>query len=217
MPCSRITVFLLLDACGHGVSDKPHEPDAYELAQRVGDIVAVLDQENLVQAHYLGYSMGGWIGYGVAKYAPERFQSLIIGASHPYARSTEGTRQTLRTGIEEGLNAFMAAMEKTYGSLEPKLRTQISANDLKALLAQAQDRPNLEAVLSTMQMPCLLYVGEADGLYAEVEACVRHISNVTFVSLPGLNHIQGMERSDLVLPHVTTFLRAVSKSTPTTG
>lgn len=198
---------LVLDARGHGASDKPHEPAAYELKQRVGDVVAVLDHENISQTHYYGYSMGGWVGYCVAKYAPERFQSLIIGASSPYARSMDFQRQSMRKGIEDGIEAFMAGIEKTYGPLPPKLRAQVLANDLKALLALAQDRPNLEAVLPTMQMPCLLYVGEADGSYSEVEACARHIPNVTFFSLPGLDHIQGMERSDLVLPHVTKFLR----------
>src|SRR5712692_6567229 len=28
--------------------------------------------------------MGGWIGFGMAKYAPERVHSLIIGGAHPY-------------------------------------------------------------------------------------------------------------------------------------
>ena len=34
---------ILIDARGHGASDKPHDPDAYELNRRVADIVAVLD------------------------------------------------------------------------------------------------------------------------------------------------------------------------------
>jgi len=28
--------------------------------------------------------MGGWVGFGIGKYAPERFYSLIIGAMSPY-------------------------------------------------------------------------------------------------------------------------------------
>ena len=76
---------ILLDARGHGGSDKPHTPDAYELEKRVEDIVAVLDDLGIAKAHYFGYSMGGWIGFGVARYAPERFRSLIIGGAAPYA------------------------------------------------------------------------------------------------------------------------------------
>ena len=34
---------ILIDARGHGASDKPHDPGAYELERRVADVVAVLD------------------------------------------------------------------------------------------------------------------------------------------------------------------------------
>ena len=60
---------ILVDARGHGASDKPHESEAYELKRLVSDIVVVLDDLQVIKAHYLGYSMGGWIGFGMAKYA----------------------------------------------------------------------------------------------------------------------------------------------------
>jgi pimeloyl-ACP methyl ester carboxylesterase len=34
---------ILIDARGHGASDKPHEPDAYDWQRHVEDIAAVLD------------------------------------------------------------------------------------------------------------------------------------------------------------------------------
>jgi pimeloyl-ACP methyl ester carboxylesterase len=34
---------ILIDARGHGASDKPHDPDAYALNRRVSDVAAVLD------------------------------------------------------------------------------------------------------------------------------------------------------------------------------
>ena len=34
---------ILIDARGHGASDKPHDPDAYVLNRRVADVVTVLD------------------------------------------------------------------------------------------------------------------------------------------------------------------------------
>jgi pimeloyl-ACP methyl ester carboxylesterase len=42
---------------------------------RVGDVVAVLDTVQVARAHYWGYSMGGWIGFGMAKYAASRASS----------------------------------------------------------------------------------------------------------------------------------------------
>ena len=60
---------ILVDARGHGASDKPHDAVSYALPfalpLRVSDIVAVLDDLGIQKAHYWGYSMGGWIGFGL--------------------------------------------------------------------------------------------------------------------------------------------------------
>jgi pimeloyl-ACP methyl ester carboxylesterase len=44
------------------------------------DVAAVLDDLGLQTANYFGYSMGGWVGFPLAKYAPERARSLILAA-----------------------------------------------------------------------------------------------------------------------------------------
>src|SRR5215475_3637443 len=75
---------VLIDARGHGGSDKPHDPSAYTLAQRAGDVVAVLDDLGRATAFFWGYSMGGRVGFGLAKYAPERIAAFVLGGQHPY-------------------------------------------------------------------------------------------------------------------------------------
>ena len=202
---------ILVDARGHGASDKPHDPDAYGLHRRVGDIVAVLDALHLTTAHFWGYSMGGWIGFGMAAYAPERVQALIIGGQHPYARTPEAMRQLIQRGIAQGPEAFVAGMEETFGALDEPYKARLLTADLEAFLAMTQDRPSLEAALPTMPMPCCLYVGEQDPVYPAVKACRQQIPQVTFVSLPGLTHAQAFIRSDLVLPEVIKFLHAVPR------
>jgi pimeloyl-ACP methyl ester carboxylesterase len=202
---------VLLDARGHGASDKPHRPEAYELEKRVEDIVAVLDDLGIAQADFFGYSMGGWIGFGVVRYAPERFRSLIIGGQHPRAQSMDGLRQLVRYGLENGPEALVALWEESFGALPPQTRERMLAYDYEALFAVAHDRESLEAVLPAMRMPCLLYVGEMDEVYAIARACAKQMSNVTFATLPGLDHGQAITRSDQVLPHVKRFLAAVNQ------
>jgi pimeloyl-ACP methyl ester carboxylesterase len=196
---------VLIDARGHGGSDKPHHPRlAAGLEHRPADVVAVLDDLGIQSAHYFGYSLGGWIGLGLAKYAPERIHSLIIGGAQPYGQSMELYRQALTRGIE----GWVALVEKMLGSpLTPAVKEQLLSNDVQALLASvAYDRPDISSILATMTMPCLLYAGETDPLHPLVERCASELPNGRFFSLPGLNHIQGAVRSDLVLPQVVEFL-----------
>lgn len=201
---------VLLDARGHGGSDKPHDPEAYTLECRVSDIVGVLDDLGIAQAHFLGYSMGGWIGFGAAQYAPQRFWSLIIGGQHPYAQEMDGLRQIILQGIDRGVQAFLDALfEAGFGPLSPAQEERIRRYDLEALLAVAGDRDGLESVLPTMTMPCLLYVGEEDAVLPLAKRAAERMPNVTLVTLPGLDHGGVIERVDLVAPHIKRFLASI--------
>jgi pimeloyl-ACP methyl ester carboxylesterase len=199
---------ILLDARGHGGSDKPHEPVAYEPSLFVGDILAVLDQLHIAKAHFWGYSMGGRIGFAAAKYAPERFSSFIIGGAHPYREGREALTPWLQE-LRKGAGAIATLWEVP---LSRALQARLLTNDMDAIVAywrQRMESPGFEEVLPTLPMPCLLYAGEADGRYANAKGCATHIPNATFVSLPGLKHAEGFFRSDLVLPHVTRVLGTV--------
>jgi pimeloyl-ACP methyl ester carboxylesterase len=203
---------ILIDIRGRGASDKPHDSAAYTLSHHVADIVAVLNDLHIRQAHFLGYSLGGWIGFGMAKYAAERVGALLIGGAHPYARSADLLSQIDATDPE----AFLAAFEARVGErFTPEQKARMLANDFQALQASSQARPSVEEVLPTMTMPCLLYVGEADARAPRVEECAKLMPHVTFVSLPRLNHAQAYVHSELVLPHILTFLHSVGGRTQT--
>ena len=101
---------VLLDARGHEASDKPHDPAAYGLLNHVADVLAILEALQLSKAHFFGYSMGGLIGFGLAKYAPGRVESLVIGGAHPYAdQSDVEAFGPLDGGDPE---AFLTALER---------------------------------------------------------------------------------------------------------
>jgi len=202
---------VLLDARGHGASDKPHRPEAYGLPKRVSDVVAVLNDLGIPQAHFFGYSMGGWIGFGVARYAPDRFRSLIIGGQHPYAQSMEGLRQLVRYGVENGPQAFVAMWEESFGALLDQEKARMLSYDYDALLAVAQDRDSLEAVLPTTRMPCLLFVGEADGVCPLARRCAQGTDSVRLEVLLGLDHGEVIAQRDQVVPLVKEFLAAADQ------
>jgi len=191
---------ILVDARGHGASDKPYKPKHYALDRLVVDITTVLDNLNILKAHYLGYSMGGWIGFGMAKYASHRLNALIVGGAQPYGRNFENIRNLLRNGLED----WMTIVEN-WGIYSPEVLERLRKNDSKALMVVIQDRPDMSHILSKMTMPCLLYVGGEDNQCDLVERCAKELSNATFVSFPGLDHFGIIPRSDLVVPHIIKF------------
>jgi hypothetical protein len=114
--------------------------------------------------------------------------------------------------MAQGSEAFVTGMEEMFGPESAERKERLLLADLEAYLALAQDRPGLEDILPTMLMPCCLYAGEIDPIYPEVEACSRHIPQVTFFSLPGLSHCEAYARSELVLPRVTGFFKELNTS-----
>jgi len=196
---------VLVDARGHGESDKPHDHAAYDLNLRAADVVAVLDDLDVRKANFMGYSMGGWIGFGAAKYFPDRFSSFIIGAAHPYAESTQAYR-----GMVASQEAFTAAIDQAFTKLiTPAWRARLLANDFEALRALIRDRESIADVLPTMTMPCLLFVGDLDPRLAQVQQCASQMPNAAFFNLPGCDHIRGFVQSDTIIPKVNRFLREI--------
>jgi pimeloyl-ACP methyl ester carboxylesterase len=197
---------ILIDARGAGASDKPHDAAAYDPALRAGDVVAVLDDLGVRHAHYFGYSLGGWVGFLLAKYAPDRCTSLILGGAHPY----DENMQPARDRMPKEMDAFMPSMEQAYGShLTPAMRGRLQQSDLLAVEAMTQDRSSIADVLPGIKMPCFLFAGDADPRFAKVQQCAAQLSNATFFSLPGRDHVGGLVASALVVPRIKAFLTAL--------
>jgi pimeloyl-ACP methyl ester carboxylesterase len=68
------------DLRGHGLSDRPHDPEQYGL-ETIEDISRLMDHLGIQKAHLAGYSLGGFIALKYATAHPERVQSIAICAS----------------------------------------------------------------------------------------------------------------------------------------
>jgi len=200
---------ILVDARGHGGSDKPHDEASYTLDRRVADVTAVLDAVRIEKAHFWGYSMGGWIGFGMAKYAPHRVNALIVGGQHPFARDQSGFRQWLREGVTGGPNVLLSSFQRMVGPISDAYAARLRSADLEAWLAATADRVSIEDVLETMAMPSCLYAGEADPLSDQARSAAERIPQARFFALPGLSHLQAFVESSSVLPTVMEFLGAI--------
>ena len=123
------------------------------------------------------------------------------------------TRPLFSSGSEIDPEGIYAFWEQSV-PVSSELRDQLLANDFEAFIAASKGssmRSDLRDDLPSMTMPFLLYGGEFDGNVEDTEYADR-LPDATVVSLPGLDHIQGFRRSDLVLPHVKKFLARVSQA-----
>jgi pimeloyl-ACP methyl ester carboxylesterase len=109
-------------------------------------------------------------------------------------------------------------MEQMSGQMSGRLSDAFGArtlaNDARSIDASTQalfSTPNVDELLPTMTMPCLVYAGEEDNWFSGAKEGVRHMPNANFVALPGLNHMQAYLRWDIVHPHVVKFLAEVSQ------
>jgi pimeloyl-ACP methyl ester carboxylesterase len=204
---------ILIDARGHGKSDKPHDPEAYTMEKRVGDIVAVLDHTSIDHAHFFGYSYGCRAGFELAKLNPQRVVSMILGGhgAGPKNPNDPTILQQIR-GLESGQKA-LEPIAKAFEIIgHPELKDGVMANDPLALQALLKAPwPDIRSDLVSMKMPFLIFAGESDSYFPATVEAAKLLTSVTFIPFPGLDHLQAVSRSDLVLPHIKEFLAQVSK------
>jgi pimeloyl-ACP methyl ester carboxylesterase len=151
---------IIVDARGHGESEKPTTLDAYAMERLVGDVIAVLDDCGLAQTAYLGYSLGGRVGFGLAIHAPERVSALIVGgASHrPQTGALDriffpGFVDTIETaGIESALETWSKRLGR---AIDPAVRQVFLRNDPRALVPYRIETPVLTRARSrACSFPC---------------------------------------------------------------
>ena len=215
-PLARRFRVLRLDPRGQGQSDKPHDPAAYAAAFRVGDVLAVLNAEGIERAHFWGYSLGGWVGFALGVFAPDRVASLIIGGAQPFSgnpRSVDG--DFFLDGFRDGMAPLVAACEVddpayfvSAGERERWLAADAAA--LRAARLNNLTEPDLEqTAVAAIRAPTLVYAGALDTPEPKAQGA-RLLPNAAFVALDGLDHAQAMNRADLVLPHALAFLASLA-------
>ncbi|HEX8503906.1 MAG TPA: alpha/beta fold hydrolase, partial [Hymenobacter sp.] len=89
---------LRYDARGHGQSAAPPGPYSVEMLGR--DVLALLDNLGVAQAHFCGISLGGLVGQWLGINAPERLIKLVL------------SNTAAKIGTAEGWNARIAQVEK---------------------------------------------------------------------------------------------------------
>ncbi|MWV49459.1 alpha/beta fold hydrolase [Rathayibacter sp. VKM Ac-2803] len=173
-----------LDQRGHGASEKPHRADAYGVDVMVGDIVRVLDSYDLVEPHYLGYSLGARMGWILGLRHPERLATLSLGGLTVGEPLRHFDADAARARAADGGEIDDRFTRAFIGMAEG-----VAGNDLAALVAVADGvRGGAHPELGTHpELPMLLVTGDADPIAPGGERLAAE-AGARFVSVPGRDH-----------------------------
>ena len=203
---------ILIDARGHGDSDKPHGQDAYGRRCQAADVVAVLDDLEIHAARFWGHSMGGDVALTLGRHHPDRVRALVVTGYSPFAAAGDEAAETAAWAedLRGGMASFVAGYERRHDALPEDARNRWLANDSAALAACvaamiAESDGGQVADLPTIETPVLFLVGTREPFADQAREAAQLLPRGTFVPLPGLDHVQSFFRSDLVLPPVRDF------------
>jgi pimeloyl-ACP methyl ester carboxylesterase len=162
---------ITLDLRGHGRSDKPHDPAAYRMDLFVSDILAVMDTLNVSRAHYVGYSLGGRVGFSLSSAHPDRLNRFVSAGGAPRTGPNAFDNVFFPGCIDvlewDGMPGFLRGWEARNGSpVDTSTRAAFLADDAIALAAymrESQDDPGVsDSDLRRMTTRTLLLAGSED-------------------------------------------------------
>jgi pimeloyl-ACP methyl ester carboxylesterase len=179
-----------VDPLGHGESDTPHDPDAYEAAGVTSDLVAVLDAEGVSKATVWGYSRGGWLTCSLAATHPDRVDRIVVGGYAMHAHEEEVIR------LLEPLSGYLRrgdwrSLWHALGPIDPDLQRRIEDSNDPLAVAAAIDgslRPTRFVDPTSVRCPATYYAGSDDWVLPHVRADVTMLG-ATLDVIPDQAHL----------------------------
>ena len=177
-----------MDCRGHGDSDKPHDPAAYDHAIMAEDVVAVMEAASAAPAFLMGYSMGGFISMHVLMDHPDMLKKLVIGGvGGSYLGRAFGSRDAIADAL------LIADKSKITDPIQKSFRefAEQSGKDREALAAcmRANRRPFTVPELKQSQRPVLVVCGENDALTGPPDPLANAFADGRAVTVARRDHM----------------------------
>ena len=210
---------LRYDMRGHGGSEAPE--GAYTLEMLAEDAVALLDALGIDGVHFVGLSIGGMIGQGLALNHASRLKSLVLCDTSAVMPSE--AQPILQQRIEAARQNGMA--EQVDGTLErwftpeylkanppevEMIRQQIRSTPLAGYIGCSEALRGLNYLerLPEITLSTLIIVGEEDPgtPVAAAEAIHERIAGSRLVILPSARHLSNIEQAEAFNRALLDFL-----------
>ena len=206
---------LRYDMRGHGDSGAP--AGAYSIDRLGRDVLELMDDLGIERAHFLGLSLGGFVGQWLGVHAPERIGRLVLSNTAPHlgpARYFDAQiaglreRSPMEAMAETFLaNWFPAALREANGPTIRRFRAMIlrtPSHGLAGAFAAVRDA-DLRRPIALIDRPTLVIGGDYDTVTLpahsrEIAAAVpgTQLAMLPAVHLPNVE--MAREYEALVLP-----------------
>ncbi|MGX5828247.1 alpha/beta fold hydrolase [Mesorhizobium sp. 43Arga] len=209
---------LRYDFRGHGGSSAP--VGAYSLDRLGRDVIELLDALGLGRVHFLGLSLGGFVGQWLGIHAPERIDRLILSntSSHlgpasyfderiAVVRQAPDMSETAEVFLNNWFPARMVAANEPVIEAFRAMLLAIDRQGLAGLFAAVRDA-DLRRTVALINRPTLVIAGEHDTVTAagHSEMIAAAVPGAKLVVLPAV-HLSNVEYPAEFIEAVLDFLR----------
>ena len=210
---------LRYDTRGHGQSQAPQGP--FTLEQLVDDAIGLLDALKLDQVYWVGLSMGGMIGQGLALRDSNRLNTLVLAdtAAVIPAEAQPVWQERIDAAINGGMQAVAESTLERWFTPDylqqnspgiNRIRQQILATPLAGYVgcSEAIRRLNYLEQLDAVETKTLIMVGADDPgtPVAASEAMHARIKDSKLVIIPQAAHLSNIEQAETFNTHLMAFL-----------
>ena len=206
------------DKRGHGLSDCPDAP--YKIDTLVSDAEAVIDALGLTDVIFVGLSIGGLIGQGLAARRPDAIRALVLMDTAAKIGSPGMWQDRIAALQTDGMGSmvdgildrwFAPEMRNDPTRLSP-WRNMLLRTPLEGYVGCCAAIAEADFTESTSQLtlPVMAMAGSEDGSTTpEIVQATASLCNAAFHVVAGAGHLPCVEAPEAVGALITDFLKEV--------
>lgn len=210
---------LCFDTRGQGGSDT--SPPPYDFPLLVRDVIRLFDHYKIDKACFMGVSLGGMIGYGVALSNPDRLSALIASSSRADAPAgfctpwDDRIAAIRKAGSMEPLvqptidRWFPTGYLSTHPDVAQRIGTMVRETPTTGFegIARALQKLDYLPHVAKIRVPTLLIAGAKDGTMPEDMRRIHEaITGSEYVIIPDAGHLPNVEQAARFNEAITRFL-----------
>jgi len=211
---------LRYDTRGHGQSDVPDGP--YAFADFLGDVIGLMDHFEIGRARFMGVSLGGMTGMGLAIHHSDRLERLVVADAR--ADAPDGFQAMWNDRIARieagGINAIVEGTLESWISgktrdADPavcdKVRAMVSGTDQAGYIATCHGLKGLDYLrhLGRVTTPTFFVGGSEDkgAAPAVMQEMADTTPGGTYASIEGACHLANLDMPGSFNQTVLPFLK----------